>query len=60
MYNLNYNLSVCLQELSGRSNVILLGDSVGDAKMADGVPHDTVLKIGFLNNHVMNLSHNIT
>ncbi|XP_054267811.1 7-methylguanosine phosphate-specific 5'-nucleotidase A-like [Macrosteles quadrilineatus] len=39
-------------ELSGRSNVILLGDSVGDAKMADGVPHDTVLKIGFLNNHI--------
>lgn len=41
-----------LQELSGRSNVILLGDSIGDASMADGVSHDTVLKIGFLNDNV--------
>lgn len=41
-----------LQELEGRSNVILLGDSIGDAGMADGVCHDTVLKIGFLNSNV--------
>lgn len=32
-----------------RSNVILLGDSLGDAKMASGMPHDEVIKIGFLN-----------
>lgn len=41
-----------LQELAGRSNVILVGDSIGDAGMADGVCHDTVLKIGFLNSNV--------
>uniref|UniRef100_A0A1B6MFL6 5'-nucleotidase n=1 Tax=Graphocephala atropunctata TaxID=36148 RepID=A0A1B6MFL6_9HEMI len=40
------------QELSGRSNVILLGDSTGDALMADGVPHEIVLKIGFLNTNI--------
>lgn len=46
------------QELTGRSNVILLGDSTGDAKMADGVPHDTILKIGFLNTNVGIVSKN--
>ena len=28
---------------------ILLGDSIGDLKMAAGVKHDTKLTIGFLN-----------
>ena len=32
-----------------RRNVIVIGDSVGDVHMASGVPHDCVLKIGFLN-----------
>ncbi|CAH0560045.1 unnamed protein product [Brassicogethes aeneus] len=32
-----------------KTNVILLGDSIGDAKMAEGIPHvKNVLKIGFL------------
>lgn len=36
-----------------RDNVILLGDSIGDAGMADGMPHcNAVLKIGFLYDHV--------
>jgi hypothetical protein len=28
---------------------ILLGDSIGDLKMAEGVKHETKLTIGFLN-----------
>ncbi|KAL3266058.1 hypothetical protein HHI36_010245 [Cryptolaemus montrouzieri] len=35
--------------ISQRNNVILLGDSIGDAGMADGLPDtNAVLKIGFL------------
>ena len=29
--------------------VILLGDGTGDVFMADGIPHDNLLKVGFLN-----------
>ncbi|KAK3924995.1 7-methylguanosine phosphate-specific 5'-nucleotidase [Frankliniella fusca] len=37
------------KEMSNRHNVILMGDNLGDAEMADGVPNtDAVLKIGFL------------
>lgn len=37
-------------ELAHRSNVILLGDSIGDASMAQGVHKPrALLKIGFLN-----------
>lgn len=35
-----------------RKNVLLMGDSVGDAQMSLGMAHDTVLRIGFLNTGV--------
>ena len=37
------------KEITGRRNVILLGDSIGDIGMSKGLDHDTVLNIGFLN-----------
>lgn len=37
-----------LREITGRKNVILLGDSEGDIHMAEGIDHDLILKIGFL------------
>ncbi|NWI50802.1 5NT3B nucleotidase, partial [Calyptomena viridis] len=41
------------QQLSTRTNVILLGDSMGDLSMADGIPIvENILKIGFLNDKV--------
>ncbi|KAJ8674763.1 hypothetical protein QAD02_010549 [Eretmocerus hayati] len=39
--------------LQGRSNVVLMGDTIGDSQMADGVEGtETVLRIGFLYEHV--------
>lgn len=41
--------------LEGRSNIILMGDMTGDATMADGIKDvDSILKIGFLYEHVRN------
>ncbi|XP_057573183.1 7-methylguanosine phosphate-specific 5'-nucleotidase isoform X2 [Hippopotamus amphibius kiboko] len=40
-------------QLRGKTNVLLLGDSMGDLTMADGVPGvENILKIGFLNDKV--------
>lgn len=42
-----------LRELQGRPNVLLLGDSLGDLTMADGVSEpEYILTIGFLNDQV--------
>jgi len=43
------------KEMKDKKNVILLGDTIGDANMADGIKHDLVLKIGFLNENVEEL-----
>jgi 5'-nucleotidase len=34
--------------IAARGNVLLMGDSLGDLRMADGVPHECVLTVGFL------------
>ncbi|XP_040287875.1 cytosolic 5'-nucleotidase 3A isoform X1 [Bufo bufo] len=42
--------------LKENSNIILLGDSLGDLTMADGVPNvENILKIGYLNDKVEEL-----
>ncbi|XP_053323611.1 cytosolic 5'-nucleotidase 3A isoform X2 [Spea bombifrons] len=42
--------------LKDNSNIILLGDSLGDLTMADGVPNvENILKIGYLNDKVEEL-----
>ncbi|MBT4604682.1 hypothetical protein HOC01_03515 [archaeon] len=40
------------ESVKKRSNVILLGDGLGDLGMAAGLEHDEVLSIGFLNDRV--------
>lgn len=36
-------------KIKSKSNVILIGDSLGDVKMADGMKHEVKLTIGLLN-----------
>lgn len=40
------------KEIKNKKNVILLGDSLGDINMCDGIEHDNIIKIGFLNFNV--------
>jgi 5'-nucleotidase len=39
-------------QIKNKKNVILLGDSLGDSSMLEGLSHDTIIKIGFLNENV--------
>ncbi|XP_055984191.1 7-methylguanosine phosphate-specific 5'-nucleotidase [Sorex fumeus] len=58
IHTYNKNSSVCensgyFQQLQGRTNILLLGDSMGDLTMADGVPGvQNILRVGFLNDKV--------
>ncbi|XP_022365391.1 7-methylguanosine phosphate-specific 5'-nucleotidase isoform X4 [Enhydra lutris kenyoni] len=58
IHTYNKSSSVCensgyFQQLQGKTNILLLGDSMGDLTMADGVPGvENILKIGFLNDKV--------
>jgi cytosolic 5'-nucleotidase 3 len=36
-------------QILARPNIILLGDSLGDLRMGDGIAHDVKLTVGFLN-----------
>lgn len=36
------------QDIKERKNAILMGDSLGDLHMSDGLSHEVVLKIGFI------------
>ena len=41
------------KQVKDNCNIVLLGDSLGDLHMADGVPNvENILKIGFLNDKV--------
>lgn len=41
------------KQVKENCNIILMGDSMGDLSMADGVPNvENILKIGFLNDKV--------
>lgn len=55
IHSLNKNVSIIKDtkyytQIKQRKNLILLGDSLADPHMADGMEHDTVLTIGFYNN----------
>ena len=60
MFNKNESAirnSSYFQNLAHRHNVILMGDSLGDLRMAEGVePPSAVLSIGFLNAKVQTLN----
>ena len=43
------NRQMYRDQITKRPNCILLGDALYDATMADGMSHETILKIGFLN-----------
>lgn len=38
------------EDIKDRKNILLLGDGIGDAQMADGFDYENIIKIWFLNN----------
>jgi 5'-nucleotidase len=61
IHGLNKNASVLLDtcfwsqcQMEKRHNILLLGDSIGDANMANGLDYqeDEIIKIGFLNTKI--------
>ena len=36
-------------DLLQRKNLLLIGDSLGDLTMSEGIPHENIIKIGYLN-----------
>jgi 5'-nucleotidase len=43
------------REIEARNNVLLLGDSLGDLGMTEGLEHDNIIRIGFLNDKINQL-----
>lgn len=39
------------EQIKNRKNVVVIGDNLEDAKMTEGLSHETVLRISFLNEH---------
>jgi len=39
-------------QVKSRKNVLLLGDGIGDLGMLEGLEHETVIKVGFLNKDI--------
>lgn len=48
------------KEITQKSNVILIGDTLGDTRMCQGTKHETTIKIGFLNENVQELFDSYT
>ena len=46
------NFSAIFQEVKSRTNVLLLGDNMGDVGMIDGFDYENLIKIGFLNENI--------
>jgi HAD superfamily hydrolase (TIGR01544 family) len=43
------------EQIKNKKNVLLLGDTLGDVDMLEGLSHETVIKVGFLNEGVKEL-----
>ena len=46
------NFPDIFEKVKSRTNVLLLGDNLGDVGMIDGFDHENLIKIGFLNENI--------